>query len=106
MLFKRSTTALRPASRPYKPQTISTVPPIVRLITPTVARVCWGWLCLLLVLCGRHRALAQSGYTITDLGVGNQWYSEAHGLNNGGWAVGEYEPAGALYQHGLLYNGQ
>jgi probable HAF family extracellular repeat protein len=60
----------------------------------------------LLILCGHDRAEAQSGYTITDLGVGNQWYSEAHGLNNGGWAVGEYEPVGALYQRGFLYNGQ
>jgi len=65
----------------------------------------WCLLCFLLVLSVR-RALAQGGYTITDLGVGNQWYSEAHGLNNGGWAVGEYEPVGALYQHGFLYNGQ
>jgi probable HAF family extracellular repeat protein len=61
---------------------------------------------VLLALFGCHRALAQSGYTITDLGVGNQWYSEAHGVNNGGWAVGEYEPAGALYQHAFVYNGQ
>src|SRR5215467_13831338 len=67
----------------------------------TVAR-CTS-LCVLPFLCGRHGAVAQGGYTITDLGVGNQWYSEAHGLNNGGWAVGEYEPVGALYQHGFLY---
>src|SRR6267142_6830353 len=140
MLFKRSTTAPSPTARRYKPQTISTVRAIVRLIMPrqnaarrcappklqqldsiaaapaktdpfrglmpTVAHVRWGLLCVLLILWGHHRALAQRGYTITDLGVGNQWYSEAHGLNNGGWAVGEYEPAGALYQHGLLYNGQ
>ncbi len=106
MLFKRSTTAPSPNARPYKPQRISTVPPIVRLITPTVACVRWGLLFVLLVLCGNHRSLAQSGYTITDLGVGNQWYSEAHGLNYGGWAVGEYEPAGALYQHAFLFDGQ
>jgi probable HAF family extracellular repeat protein len=61
---------------------------------------------VLLALCGCHRALAQGGYTITDLGVGTEWYSEAHGLNNNGWAVGEYEPVGALYQHAFLYNGQ
>jgi probable HAF family extracellular repeat protein len=72
----------------------------------TVGRIRCGLICILLVLCGRHGALAQRGYTITDLGVGNQWYSEAHGLNNGGWAVGEYEPVGALYQHGFLYDGQ
>jgi len=77
-----------------------------RGLMPTVAHVRWGLLCVLLILWGHHRALAQRGYTITDLGVGNQWYSEAHGLNNGGWAVGEYEPVGALYQHGFLYNGQ
>lgn len=71
-----------------------------------VGRVTWVLLCLSLVLCGRHGALAQSGYTITDLGVGNEWYSEAHGVNNGGWAVGEYEPVGALYQHAFLYDGQ
>ena len=65
-----------------------------------------GLLCALLTLGGADRALAQSGYTITDLGVGNQWYSEAHGLNNGGRAVGEYEPAGALYQHAFHFDGQ
>jgi probable HAF family extracellular repeat protein len=106
MLFKRSTTAPSPTARRNEPHTISAVPPIVRLIMPTVARGRWGLLCLLLVLWGYHRALAQGGYTITDLGLGNQWYSEAHGMNNGGWAVGEYQPAGALYQHGFLYNGQ
>jgi probable HAF family extracellular repeat protein len=71
----------------------------------TVWRMRWCLLCFLLIL-SVHRALAQGGYTITDLGLGNQWYSEAHGLNNGGWAVGEFEPVGALYQHSFLYNGQ
>jgi probable HAF family extracellular repeat protein len=65
-----------------------------------------GLLCLLLALGGRQWALAQNGYTITDLGFANQWYSETHGLNNGGLAVGEFEPVGALYQHAFLYNGQ
>jgi probable HAF family extracellular repeat protein len=71
-----------------------------------LARLRWVLINLFLVLCGPYGALAQGGYTITDLGLSNQWYSEAHGLNNGGWAVGEYEPVGALYQHGFLYNGQ
>jgi probable HAF family extracellular repeat protein len=66
----------------------------------------WGLLSLLIVFARYHCALAQNSYTITDLGVLNEWYSEAHGLNNGGWAVGEYEPAGALYQHAFLYDGQ
>jgi probable HAF family extracellular repeat protein len=65
-----------------------------------------GLLCLLLAFADYRWALAQTSYTITDLGVLNEWYSEAHGLNNGGWAVGEYEPAGALYQHAFLYDGQ
>jgi probable HAF family extracellular repeat protein len=102
MLFKTSTTA----PRRDDPQTISTVPPIVRLILPAVACVRWGLLCVLLILCGHHRALAQGGYSVTDLGFIDQWYSETHGLNNGGWVVGEYEPVGALYQHAFLYNGQ
>lgn len=65
-----------------------------------------GLLCFLLALAGPRRGAAQGGYTITDLGVIGEWYSEAHGLNNRGWAVGEYEPAGAPYQHAFLYNGQ
>jgi len=50
--------------------------------------------------------MAQTAYTLTDLGLSNQWYSETHGMNNAGWAVGEYEPVGALYQHAFLYDGQ
>src|SRR5262249_24544081 len=75
-------------------------------LMPAGAPARWRLICVLLILCGRHLALAQGGYNITDLGIGNQWYSEAHGLNNGGWAVGEYEPVGALYQHAFLYDGQ
>jgi probable HAF family extracellular repeat protein len=63
-------------------------------------------LCVFLILCAHHQGLAQGGYTITDLGIANEWYSEAHGMNNNGWAVGEYEPAGALYQHAFIFNGQ
>ena len=66
----------------------------------------WGLLSLLIAFAGYHCTLAQNSYTITDLGVLNEWYSEAHGLNNGGWAVGEYEPAGALYPHAFLFDGQ
>lgn len=77
-----------------------------RGFTLAVGRVGYVLLCLLLVFGARHGALAQSGYTLTDLGFAGQWYSEAHGLNNRGWAVGEYEPAGAPYQHGFLYNSQ
>jgi probable HAF family extracellular repeat protein len=106
MLFKSSTTAPSPTARRNEPQTITTVPPIVSLIMPRQNAAGWGLLCLLLVLCGHHGALAQGGYTVTDLDFINQWYSEAHALNNKGWAVGEYEPVGALYQHGFLYNGQ
>jgi probable HAF family extracellular repeat protein len=106
MLFNSSTTALSLAARRYKPQTFGSIRAIVRLILPRQNAAGWGLLSLLLVLCEQHRAPAQSGYTIMDLGVGNQWYSETHGLNNGGWAVGEFEPVGALYQHGFVFNGQ
>src|SRR6266498_4140512 len=60
--------------------------------------------CLLLALGGRHCALAQvGGYALTDLGLMN---SEPYGLNNNGWATGGYWPAGALYPHSFLYDGQ
>jgi probable HAF family extracellular repeat protein len=105
MLFKCSTTAPSPTAPRYESLSFCNGL-FARGLTAQVARARFGLLCLLLVLCARHSALAQGGYTITDLGIGNQWYSEAHGLNNNGWAVGEYEPVGALYQHGFLYNGQ
>jgi probable HAF family extracellular repeat protein len=105
MLFNSSTTAPSPAARRYEAHSLRNGI-FARELTIPVARARFGLLCVLLLLCGHHRVPAQSGYTITDLGVGNQWYSEAHGLNNGGWAVGEYEPVGALYQHAFLYNGQ
>jgi probable HAF family extracellular repeat protein len=62
-------------------------------------------LCLMLLPVGCCCA-AQRTYTITDLGIAGEWYSEAHGLNNNGWAVGEYEAGGALYQRSFLYDGQ
>src|SRR5882672_5563330 len=118
MLFSGSQTAPSSAPRRYEPQIFKGVRALVaeRLITlrrnttsdlaakahafarlrPSTRSTRCGLLCLLLAVGGCPWALAQSSYTITDLGVGNQWYSEAHGLNNGGWAVGEYEPAGAL----------
>jgi probable HAF family extracellular repeat protein len=89
MLFKTSTTEPSPIARRYTP----------------VGPLRWGLLSFLPILFTHDRSLAQSGYTITDLSVSNQWYSEAHALNNGGWAVGEYEPVGALYQHGFLFDG-
>ena len=84
----------------------STVRAIARTTTPWHNAASCGWLCVLLVLSGNYRARAQSGYTVTDLGFISQWYSEAHALNNGGLAVGEYEPVGGLYQHAFLYSGQ
>jgi probable HAF family extracellular repeat protein len=99
MMFNRSTSAPSATARHYQSQTVSSV--------RTIAQgVCRGLLCTLLIFCSRDRLRAQSGYTITDLGISNEWYSEAHGLNNGGFAVGEYEPAGALYQHGFIFDGQ
>ncbi len=92
MLFKKAVTAPSLSARRNEYQTIG----------PVRA----GLLCALLFLCGHDGALAQGGYTITDLSIGTEWYSESHGLNNAGWAVGEYEPVGALYQHGFLYDGQ
>ena len=75
-------------------------------LTLATRGVRYALLCLSLALGGRYCVQAQSGYTITDLGVAGEWYSEAHGLNNNGWAVGEYEPGGALYQHSFIYNAQ
>jgi probable HAF family extracellular repeat protein len=60
----------------------------------------------LLAIGASGAAFAQGGYILTDLSISNQWYSESHALNNRGWAVGEYEPAGALYQHAFVYDGQ
>jgi probable HAF family extracellular repeat protein len=62
-------------------------------------------LCLMLAFAG-HRCAAQNSYTITDLGIPGESYSEAHGLNNSGRAVGEYEAGGGLYQRSFLYDGQ
>ena len=76
--------------------------PPIRFGLLTVGRVRCILLYVLLALGGRHWVLAQSAFTITDLGLINEWYSEAHGLNNGGWAVGEYEPAGWLPPTGCL----
>jgi probable HAF family extracellular repeat protein len=101
MLFNRS----RPGPRRFESDIVSVeffAFGLSAAVTPL--RLCL--ICVLLILFTHSRSVAQSGYTITDLGTSNQWYSEAHGLNNGGWAVGEYEPVGALYQHGFLYNGQ
>jgi len=105
MLFHSSTTALSLAATRYESHIFSKGL-FAPGLSPAVAHAYCGLLCVLLFLCGQHRAVAQSGYTITDLGIANQWYSEAHGLNNNGWAVGEYEPAGALYPHAFLFDGQ
>jgi probable extracellular repeat, HAF family len=64
-----------------------------------------GVICVLFAIAD-ERCAAQNSYTITDLGVMGESYSEAHGVNNNGWAVGEYEPGGGLYQRGFLYDGQ
>lgn len=105
MSFNSSTTAPSPASRRYESYSFKNGI-FAHGLTIKVRHIRSVLLCVLLLLCGHHQAPAQGNYTITDLGVGNQWYSETHGLNNGGWAVGEYEPVGALYQHGFVYNGQ
>jgi probable HAF family extracellular repeat protein len=62
-------------------------------------------LCLLFAFAGNH-CVAQNSYTITDLGIAGESYSEAHGVNNNGRAVGEYEAGGGLYQRSFLYDGQ
>src|SRR5262245_43330723 len=47
--------------------------------------------------------IAQS-YTITSLGSPSWSYSEAHGLNSAGKAVGEYEPTNFFYVLAFLFN--
>jgi probable HAF family extracellular repeat protein len=108
MLFMRSKTAPSSLARCDK---TSTIPGNVRAL-PMVAGAFIGLrltpcgvLFLLLAFAG-YRCAAQNSYTITDLGVAGESYSEAHGLNNNGWVVGEYELSGGLYPRSFLYDGQ
>jgi probable HAF family extracellular repeat protein len=42
-------------------------------------------------------------YTIRDLGAPTDWYSEAHGINNTGAVVGEYEVTNSIAINAFLY---
>jgi probable HAF family extracellular repeat protein len=74
---------------------------LIRTITHTIVKLVSSTLSTFLAISLPIATIGQT-YTITNLGSPSWSYSEAHGINNVGNVVGEYEPTNFFYVKALL----